>query len=125
MLRRADAGWPNPKVLAILAVIFLCGVAFGSVISSLYLHARMTTAPRQYGMDAAQHVGLQHLKAALQLTPEQEKIVTKELDDYAKYYQNIEDEREDVAEHGRRRILDVLTPQQRKKFNDIFGSPPQ
>jgi hypothetical protein len=42
------------------------------------------------------------------------------LDDYGKYYQNIEDEREDVAEHGRRRILDTLTPDQQTRFNRIF-----
>lgn len=91
-------------------------------MSSVYLHARMAPASPYRGMDAAQHVGFQRLKAVLQLTPEQEKTVLKELDDYAKYYQNIEDQREDVAEHGKRRILDALTPGQRKKFNEIFGS---
>ena len=122
-MRRENAAWSNPKVLAILAVIFLCGAAFGSVVSSLYLHARM--APPYHGMDAAQHIGLQRLKTVLNLTPEQEKTVTKELDDYAKYYQNIEDEREDVAEHGRQRILQTLTPEQKKKFNEMFGLPAQ
>lgn len=83
----------------------------------------MTTRTQSRGIEAAQRVGLQRLKAVLQLTPEQEKTVTRELDDYAKYYQNIEDEREDVAEHGRKRILGVLTTEQQKKFNEIFGRP--
>jgi hypothetical protein len=43
------------------------------------------------------------------------------LDDYGKYYQNIEDEREDVAEHGKQRILSVLDERQKKRFNEIFG----
>jgi hypothetical protein len=60
------------------------------------------------------------LKAELNLTPDQERVVTKVLDDYAKYYQNIEDERDDVAEHGKQRILDVLRPEQQKKFTKIF-----
>jgi len=73
------------------------------------------------GLEAAQHFGLSHLRAELNLTPEQERVVTKVLDDYAKYYQNIEDERDDVADHGRERILAVLTPEQQKKFTKIFG----
>jgi spore maturation protein CgeB len=76
-------------------------------------------------LDAAQRFGLSHLKAELKLTPDQDRVVTKVLDDYAKYYQNIEDEREDVAEHGKQRILDVLKPEQRKKFIQMFRASTQ
>jgi hypothetical protein len=72
-------------------------------------------------MDEARRVGLQRLKVELNLTPSQELIVTRVLDDYGKYYQNIEDEREDVAAHGKQRILDVLNDQQKKRFDQIFG----
>lgn len=75
-------------------------------------------------MDAARRVGLQHLRTELNLTPSQELIVTRVLDDYGKYYQNIEDEREDVAAHGKQRILDVLNDQQKKRFDEIFGPVP-
>lgn len=44
----------------------------------------------------------------------------KILDDYGKFYQNIEDEREDVAEYGRRRILNALTPEQQIRFNEMI-----
>jgi hypothetical protein len=124
-MRQQDAGWANPKILTVLAVIFLCGVACGSAVTRNYLHSKMFP-PRQYqGLDAARHMGLSHLKAELNLTPDQEKVVTKVLDDYAKYYQNIEDERDDVAEHGKQRILDVLTPEQREKFTQIFRASTQ
>lgn len=125
MLRRDDAGWSNPKVLSILAVIFLCGAAVGSVVTRGYLHDRMfPPPPQQLAIEAARRVGLQALKVQLNLTPEQERTVTKVLDDYGKYYQNIEDDREDVAEHGRQRILDALTDQQKKRFTEIFGRTP-
>ena len=65
-------------------------------------------------------MGLGSLKAKLNLTPAQEQIITKILDDYGKFYQNIEDEREDVAEDGRRRILEALTPDQRTRFNEMI-----
>jgi hypothetical protein len=124
MLRHADAGWSNPRVLAILAVIFLCGAAVGAAVTRSYLHARLYPASQQGVMDAARRVGLQHLKAELNLTPAQELVVTRVLDDYGKYYQNIEDEREDVAAHGKQRILDVLNDQQKKRFDQIFGPVP-
>ena len=58
------------------------------------------------------------------LSPEQQQIVNKELDDYAKYYQNIEEERANVARFGKERIFKVLTPEQQKRFNDIFEHLP-
>lgn len=124
MLRRKDATWSNPRVLAILAVIFVCGATCGAAVASAVLHARMAVhAPQQHTMDAARTYGLKRLRTELNLSPDQEAKITKLLDDYGKYYQNIEDEREDVAEHGRRHILDVLTPEQQKRFNAMFGAP--
>jgi hypothetical protein len=121
MMRHNDAGWSNPKVLAIVSVIFLCGAAFGSAVTRQYLHSKLFPQPEPQPIEIARHVGLTRLKAELNLTSDQEKIVTKELDDYAKYYQNIEEQREDVAEHGKQRILDVLNDQQKERFNKIFN----
>ena len=121
MLRKEEDGWANPKVLVIFAVIFLCGTAFGSAVTRSYLHGKIFHAKQYSGMEAAQHIGLDGLRTELNLTPDQEKTVMKELDDYAKYYQNIEDERDDVAAHGKQRILDVLTSEQKQKFNQIYG----
>jgi uncharacterized membrane protein YciS (DUF1049 family) len=123
MLRHHDAGWSNPKVLTILAVIFACGAALGSAVTSGFLHARLSTPTRRSTMESAQQVGVQHLKTELQLTPYQEETVMKVLDDYGKYYQNIEDEREDVAEHGKQRILSVLDEHQKRRFLELLKDP--
>ena len=72
-------------------------------------------------MEAARNFGLARLKAELNLTPQQTQTVTKELDEYAKYYQNIQEQYEDVADHGKQRILEVLTDQQKKRFNELCG----
>jgi hypothetical protein len=120
MLSEDDDGWSNPKVLTIFALIFLCGLAAGAAITRSYLHSRMQGIGVTATMDAARHYGVARMKSDLKLTPQQEKTIMQVLDDYGKYYQNIEDEREDVAEHGRRRILDVLTPDQQERFNRIF-----
>jgi hypothetical protein len=121
MMRHNDAGWSNPKVLAIVTVVFLCGAAFGSAVTREYLHSKLFPPRHQEPMEIARNLGLSRLKAELNLSPDQEKIVTKELDDYAKYYQNIEEQREDVAELGKQRIMDVLNDQQKKRFKQIFN----
>lgn len=112
--RRERESWSNPKVLIIFTLLFLCGVACGTVLTSTILHWRMHKAA------VASQMGLDQLKDKLQLSPEQQRVVAKELDEYVKYYQNIEEEREDVAEHGKRRILSVLNPAQRKIFLSMF-----
>ena len=119
-MRHNDAGWSNPKVLAIVTVIFLCGAAFGSAVTRQYLHSKLFPPRQQEPIEIARRVGLSRLKAELNLSPDQEKIVTKELDDYAKYYQNIEEQREDVAELGKQRIMDVLNDQQKRRFTEMF-----
>lgn len=113
----ADAenlSWSHPRVLTILVIIFLFGSAVGTTATHAYLHHKMMHRPPGIS------VRLNALKAQLQLTPEQEKTVAKELDDYAKYYQNIEEERMDVAQHGKQRIMAVLNPHQRKLFAEMF-----
>ncbi len=86
------------------------------------LHHHQQHLPRQNAAARRLPVslGCTQLKTRLQLTPDQAAIVARELDDYAKYYQNIEEEREDVAEHGKRRIFDVLNPEQKRLFLEIF-----
>jgi hypothetical protein len=122
MLRHRDVTWSNPRVLLTLTLIFLCGTAFGVVLAgSYYRSLRPPQAAVPSAIERARHVGLSNLKLKLNLTPSQEQTVMKILDDYGKFYQNIEDEREDVAQDGKKRILEVLTPEQRKLFNEMVG----
>lgn len=121
MLRQRDAGWSNPKVLGILAIIFVCGMACGTAMTNAFMHYRMNNGSNYQSMERARQIGWQKLKDQLELTPQQVQIVTKELDDYAKYYQNIEDQREDVAALGTQRILNVLTAEQKVRFYKLLG----
>lgn len=94
----------------------------GSALTSGLLHSR-PAIDRPAAMEHARHIAVEHLRTELSLTPEQEQTVMKVLDDYGKYYQNIEDEREDVAEHGKQRILSVLNDQQKKRFLELLKNP--
>jgi Spy/CpxP family protein refolding chaperone len=122
MLRHSEVTWSNPRVLTTLAVIFLCGAAVGAVITRGVLHAHLDPPQPAPTIEQARRVGLGALKVKLNLTPTQEQQITKILDDYAKFYQNIEDEREDTAAVGKQQILQTLTPQQRQRFNELLGS---
>jgi hypothetical protein len=124
MLRHGDVTWSNPKVLTTLALIFLCGAAIGSAITRGYIRSHLAMPARTPpAIEQARHVGLADLRQKLNLTPAQEKVITKILDDYGKFYQNIEDEREDVAAVGKERILEALTPEQRRLFNELIARP--
>lgn len=78
-----------------------------------YVHMKLVRP----GMTAHQ------LQDELHMTAQQRNAVDRELDEYAKYYQNIEEERQSVAEQGKRNILRVLTPDQQKRFVQIFRFP--
>jgi hypothetical protein len=100
----------------------VCGTAFGVVLTSNYYRARPSHQPAvPSAIERARHVGLSNLKLKLKLTADQEQTIMKILDDYGKFYQNIEDEREDVAQDGKKRILEVLTPDQRKLFSAMVS----
>ena len=126
MLARNDVGWANPKVITILALVFLCGSAFGAAAMRQYLHSRFLMTASHAFVYHGRRVRFDTLKTDLALTPTQEQAVKQVLDDFAKYYQNLEEEREDVTESGKKRIYAVLDPQQKQRFAELLHeSPPK
>ena len=120
---RHEAGWANPKVIVILAVVFLSGSVFGAAAMRQYLHERLHLPSAHDFVYHGQRIGFDHLKGALNLSPDQEETVKQVLDDFAKYYQNLEEQREDVTEAGKRKIFAVLTPDQKRRFDELFREP--
>lgn len=115
MLREDEAGWSNPKILTIFFLVFLCGLAFGAAGTRAFLHQRVQSKVSAPNLD--------YLTRELQLTSQQKQVVMEVLDDYAKYYENLEQDRENVAEHGKDQIMKVLRPDQQKRFAKLFQSP--
>ena len=116
-----DAGWSNPKVLTIFTFLFLCGVMVGAVGMREFMHWRVPASDQRM-IEAARSMPADFLATKLNLSPAQKKAVTEQLDEYAKYYQNIEEERSDVARHGVQAIMDCLNEDQRKQFAKMFGA---
>jgi hypothetical protein len=124
MLHQQDVGWANPKVLAILAVVFLCGSACGAAIMREYIHYRFMVPAAHDFVYHGRRVAFETLKSDLNLSSTQEQTVEQVLDDFAKYYQNLEEQREDVTEAGKRRIYAVLDPDQKRRFAGLLHEPP-
>ncbi len=92
----------------------------GAVGMQAFLHSRMPLSD-QRTIEAARAVPITNLAKELNLSPEQQKSVMVQLDEYGKYYQNIEEERADVARHGIQAIMACLNEDQRKIFARKFG----
>jgi hypothetical protein len=121
MERDEDAGWSNPKVLAIFGIIFLCGAMFGAVGMREFMHTRISRT-YVHTIEKARLMPPTELANKLKLTPDQQKAISAQLDEYGKYYQNIEEERADVARHGIDAMRQCLTDDQRRLFDQMFDT---
>ena len=112
--------WRNAKVLRVLALVFVAGAFSGAVA---YRLGRIVMRPTGIATSSASTMGgkdtLGMLKRELNLTPRQSDQVAAIIEDYKRYYGNIQDQVEEVRATGKNRILDVLDPQQRSKFEKL------
>lgn len=112
--------WHNPRILALLLLVFLGGVACG-VFAAHYapshalFHSSVTF--RENGRAST----MAHLKQDLNLTPDQAQQIETLLEDLAKYYDNLQGQMDDFRQDGKDRIKKILTPEQQKKFDKILN----
>jgi hypothetical protein len=116
----ARPSWHHPRVLLLLLTVFLCGMAAGALALRLtgVAAARPTVTNWK---DASREITIAHLKSELDLTEDQAREVETVLDDYVLYYQNLQGQLDDVRAQGRDRILKILNPEQKKKFNKMMN----
>jgi len=105
--------WASPKLagLGILLLVFLCGAVAGAMAHASVHHRRPfwdPTSKTEY---------LKTVQKELDLTPEQTAQMASILDDFAKYYQT-------VLSDGKARILNILNPDQRRKFDKMLKERP-
>ena len=112
--------WSNPKVLIILLLVFACGSLSGAIVYR-FAHAHIVRAqpdPISWGQKAA---FLAKAQKDLNLTQEQTLQMSRVLDDYKMYYQNLQEQLEEVRATGKGRILQILDEQQRQKFEKLLA----
>ncbi|HTR67132.1 MAG TPA: hypothetical protein VMH85_15240 [Terriglobales bacterium] len=115
LLERAPFARPwNPKLVCAvtLTLVFLCGAAAGAVVMSLEgFHSRLHQPAFDTAAGRAQYYA--HIQKELNLTPAQTEQMQAILNDLWLYYRTL-------MTDSRTRIEQVLTEDQRKKFERIL-----
>ncbi len=111
--------WQNPRVLTTLLVIFITGAVAGALSMRLGLHDRLhrNTTSR---LDGNKEAFIDKCKKELNLTPQQTQQMASILDDYKTYYQNVQEQLEEVRATGKSRILQMLDDSQKSRFEKLL-----
>jgi len=107
----AIAARPRTTLISLLLVAFLCGAAAGAAGMRSYA---FRTAKHTIALQESKENTLARWREKLNLNDQQTDQLRMILDDFNKYYDNV------VAE-GHERILQVLTPQQKQKFDKMLS----
>lgn len=113
------ASWQNPRVLATLILVFLVGAMAGAITMRAGLHEKLHRSAAAYWHDGRNEFSYDVLQKELNLTPEQSARLKTILDDFVKYHEDLQAQIEDVRATGRNRIMQILNPQQRQRFEEL------
>ena len=104
---------PNEKIAIVsFVLVFLCGAVLGAAVFSLSGHATLHgTPPLAAGLGTP--FSVREWKEQLDLTDQQTVQLTSILDDFSHYYDN-------VLADGNSRIMQILNPEQRRKYEQML-----
>ena len=112
----------NPRIASTLFLVFLAGAAVGMLGMKYGLHDRLhkvVVASALPAKDANHEAVLQEFRTKLDLSPEQADQISVVLQDYSHYYESLQDQLDDLRSTGLSRILQILQPAQREKFEKM------
>lgn len=115
--------WQNPRILMTLVLVFLTGAMAGAIGMREGLHREMHNRLSHLRGDP-DSFSSDELTKKLKLTPEQSQHLKLILNDFVKYHDDLEVQIEDVRATGRNRILQILTPAQRARFEELSKQLP-
>jgi Spy/CpxP family protein refolding chaperone len=118
-----DANQNNRKAVLVVLVLFVLGIALGSL--GTYVVTTRVLAARPQGALARNPPGhMAMFTRDLNLSPDQQTQIQAIMNDtrarYAELHQKLDPEYEQVRHEGRERIRQVLTSEQRPKFEDLL-----
>jgi hypothetical protein len=127
MMLRASRSWPSPRVVSTLAAVFLAGASAGALTMRFGLHEKLHPPVSIASREPSRELLLKNFKTQLGLTTEQSNEIALVLEDYRHYYQSLQGQLDDLQSTGRNRIVQVLDPPQRAKFEKLVMNlaPPQ
>jgi Spy/CpxP family protein refolding chaperone len=113
----------NRKALLLVFVLFVLGIALGSV-GTYVVTTRVQAARPQATLARNPGHTMAMFTRDLNLNPDQQNQIQTILNDtrsrYAELHQKLDPEYEQVRHEGRERIRQVLTPEQQPKFEDLL-----
>jgi Spy/CpxP family protein refolding chaperone len=119
------ASWQNPRILTTLFMVFIAGALAGAITMRAGFHDKLHRGSgSSYWHDDSNAFSYDKLTKELSLTPEQTERLKTILDDFAKYHEDLEAQMEDVRATGKNRIRQMLTPQQRQRFEQLSNQLP-
>jgi len=118
MFASDQPNWQNPRILTLLVLVFLTGAMAGAIGMRAGLHEKLHRSAAYWKGEKAVF-SYDQLKKDLNLTPDQAARLKTILDDFVKYHEDLEAQIEDVRATGRNRIVQILTPEQRKRFEQL------
>jgi Spy/CpxP family protein refolding chaperone len=119
MLNDARPTWSNPRILSLLALVFLAGVFTGGAAMKYGLHQTMH---RESGFGKANKEELlSRCKRELNLTDDQSRQVSDIIDNTASYYQTLQDQLSDVKADSLSKIRALLNDEQKQKFERLVN----
>jgi hypothetical protein len=120
MLSDARPTWSNPRILSILALVFLAGVFTGGTAMKYGLHKTMHPGSTGFGKANKEEL-LNRCKRELNLTDDQTRQITEIVDNTASYYQTLQDQLSDVKTDSLSRIRAILNDEQKQKFERLVN----
>jgi len=121
MSHSSPAPWRNPRVFWTLVLVFLLGASVGAFAMRFGLHDKLHRTVSAASREPSRDAVLQNFKTKLDLTSEQTDQIAMVLEDYRQYYESLQEQLDDLRATGRNRILQVLAPAQREKFEKMMS----
>jgi Spy/CpxP family protein refolding chaperone len=118
-----DANQSNRRAVLLVFVLFVLGIALGSV-GTYVVTMRVQAARPQATLAHNPARTMAMYTRDLNLSPDQQNQIQAILNDtrsrYAELHEKLDPEYEQVRQQGRERIRQILTPEQRPKFEDLL-----
>jgi hypothetical protein len=121
MVAAERATWQNPRILSTLLLVFLAGVSSGGLLMRYGLHGILHRAAPMASVEPSRDAVLQRFKTQLDLSGAQADKIALVLEDYRQYYESLQDQLDDLRATGKTRILQILNPEQRERFEKMMG----
>jgi Spy/CpxP family protein refolding chaperone len=113
--------WHNPRILTTLLLVFLCGAAAGSVATRRFFRPKPQRPLAVYWAEGGKAMTLAKFRKELDLTDDQAKQLEAVIDDFVNYYQSLQAQMDEVRADGKVRMLKVLSPDQKLKFEKMLA----